>query len=388
MSLKQPRIATAATNSNLNFQARLLNSAGNVVPDGYYNIEFKLYDVSSGGSALWTETYYDSNGVTAGNDNRARVVNGYLSVSLGSQTAFGSSINWDQEHWITMNIGGSTQTATPTWDGEMNPRMKLTGVPYAFRAGQAASVRTNDTNAASTNSSSITIQSGNAAGATSNSGSVIVDVGTATGTAGTISIGTSNTSGITIGRVGVLTEIDSNLTLDGLQLTNNGSTLNSVNSLGNFASGGSIGTAATTVDRYTSIAIGQTTGGQILSLPNPTNTAAGRVMFVFNTGSASFTMHSVTIPAGYGQIYVWNGSSWILGASGGGGTVGAKDDSGYGVKLAAALTSFKTASAMARPFSGVYSPLSFNNATSDAMRAPIEPVIEDPSSVELPLWSD
>lgn len=35
---------SAATSSNLNFSARLLNSSGQVVPDGNYNIEFKIYD--------------------------------------------------------------------------------------------------------------------------------------------------------------------------------------------------------------------------------------------------------------------------------------------------------------------------------------------------------
>ncbi len=129
---------SAATTSTLNFQARLESNTGAIVPDGYYNIEFKLYNVSSAGTALWTEDYYDSNGVTAGNDNRVQVINGYVSVNLGSQTAFPTTINWDQDLYLTMNIGGTTQTATPTYDGEMNPRLKLTAVPYAFRAGQLA----------------------------------------------------------------------------------------------------------------------------------------------------------------------------------------------------------------------------------------------------------
>ncbi|HEX5455853.1 MAG TPA: hypothetical protein VFW77_00620 [Candidatus Saccharimonadales bacterium] len=129
--------ALAAASSTINFQARLLSNSGALVPDGYYNVEFKLYSASSGGSAQWTETYYDSNGVTAGNDNRVRVVNGYLSVYLGSQTAL-PSIDWSQEEWLTINIGGTTQTATPTWDGEMNPRLKLSAVPYAFTAGNLA----------------------------------------------------------------------------------------------------------------------------------------------------------------------------------------------------------------------------------------------------------
>jgi parallel beta-helix repeat protein len=37
-----------------------------------------------------------------------------------------------------MNIGGTSTGATPTYDGEMTPKLQLTGVPYAFRAGGLA----------------------------------------------------------------------------------------------------------------------------------------------------------------------------------------------------------------------------------------------------------
>mgnify|MGYP000188558338 CR=1 FL=1 len=93
--------ATAAPSTNLNFQARLLSSSGSIVADGNYNIEFKLYDVSSGGTALWTEARLNNN--TQG----VRVVNGYISVNLGSVTAFPSTIKWNEEHWLTMNIGST-----------------------------------------------------------------------------------------------------------------------------------------------------------------------------------------------------------------------------------------------------------------------------------------
>lgn len=129
--------AAAITNSTINFQARLLTAAGATVADGMYNVEFKLYNAatstgSSQGSCsgdaacVWTETRLTS--------NKVRVVNGYLTVNLGSVSSF-TNISWDQELWLTMNVGG---TGTPGWDGEMNPRLKLTSVPYAFRAGQLA----------------------------------------------------------------------------------------------------------------------------------------------------------------------------------------------------------------------------------------------------------
>jgi hypothetical protein len=131
-----PEPAHAAIPTTLNFQARLLNSGGAIVPDGYYNVEFKLYDAVSGGSNVWTETWYDSNGVTAGNDNRIQVRSGYLSVYLGDITSL-ASLDWTQQYWLTMNVGGTTHTATPTYDGEMNPRLRLTSVPYAQAASRA-----------------------------------------------------------------------------------------------------------------------------------------------------------------------------------------------------------------------------------------------------------
>ncbi|HET9850208.1 MAG TPA: hypothetical protein VFP35_01105, partial [Candidatus Saccharimonadales bacterium] len=126
--------AQASTSDVLNFQARLLNAAGAVVPDGYYNVEFKIYDASSSSGSSqgsctgdshcqWVETYTGA--------NKVRVVDGYLTANLGSITAFPSTMPWDQQLWLTMNIGG---TGTPGWDGEMSPRIQLTSVPYAFRS--------------------------------------------------------------------------------------------------------------------------------------------------------------------------------------------------------------------------------------------------------------
>jgi hypothetical protein len=133
--------ATAATSSNyLNFQSRLLTNTGSVVADGNYNIEFKIdNDVSSSdggtgacsGSCLWRETRQNSNA------QGVRVVNGYLSVNLGSVTSF-PAINWDQQLYLTMNIAGTGTGASPTYDGAMSPRITLTALPYAFTAGQLA----------------------------------------------------------------------------------------------------------------------------------------------------------------------------------------------------------------------------------------------------------
>ncbi len=147
LSLLRPAQTVAATDSSINFQARLETNTGAIVPDGWYNIEFKMYSVSSGGSPEWTEDYTWNNGSAncttpvfqATGDCRVKVVNGYLTVNLGSITSFPGTINWDQQQWVTMNIGGTGGSGSfpGIGDGEMNPRLQLTGVPYSFRSGQA-----------------------------------------------------------------------------------------------------------------------------------------------------------------------------------------------------------------------------------------------------------
>ncbi|MDB5170965.1 MAG: exported protein of unknown function, partial [Candidatus Saccharibacteria bacterium] len=130
LSLINPLPAVAAGSENLNFQARLEGLNGAIANDGDYNVEFKLYSVATGGTALWTETRTGA--------DKVRVVNGYLTVNLGDVNSFPSTIAWDQDMYVTMNIGG---TGSPTWDGEMNPRLKLTAVPYAFQAKSATQLQ-------------------------------------------------------------------------------------------------------------------------------------------------------------------------------------------------------------------------------------------------------
>jgi|GEM_PF-6623975 len=131
-----PTSALTGVNEQINYQARLLTSTGAVVPDGTYNIEFKIYQDGTGcetsgsspcsGTLKWTETRTGSNRVT--------VKNGYFSVQLGSVTPFGSSVDWNQDTlWLSINIGG---TGTPSWDGEMLPFKRLSSVPYALNAGK------------------------------------------------------------------------------------------------------------------------------------------------------------------------------------------------------------------------------------------------------------
>lgn len=184
------RVTAGAPSTTMNFQARLLGGSGAIVADGNYHVEFKLYNQVSGGSALWTETRTTGNLVS--------VKSGYLSVYLGSVSGFPGNMNWNEEHWLTMNIGGKAVSAA--WDGEMNPRIKLTAVPFAFQAEQLAQSDGTDRGvlkfAGITNSPQITLPdlTGEVCLDTGNCGYGTGDIING-GQAGSISIGTTdNTS--------------------------------------------------------------------------------------------------------------------------------------------------------------------------------------------------
>src|SRR5689334_11199829 len=96
-----PVSAVTGTNEQINFQGRLFNAQGAVVPDGYYNIQFKIYQDGDGqtvgnttgspaGSLKWTESYLNSAG------KGVLVKNGYMSVELGSVNPFGTQVDWNQ----------------------------------------------------------------------------------------------------------------------------------------------------------------------------------------------------------------------------------------------------------------------------------------------------
>lgn len=80
---------------------------------------------------------------------------------------------------------------------------------------------------------------------------------------------------------------------------------NSTVSFGDFATGGAIGTAVATVDNANTFFVAQTTAGQTLSLPNPTNINLVRVVYVVNTGNQSFTIFGAALAAGKTAAAVW-----------------------------------------------------------------------------------
>lgn len=103
----------------INYQGYLCNTAGTPV-NSTERVNFSFYTVSSGGSALWTET------------QSITPVNGIYSVQLGNVTAFPADFFASNDTlYLGIKVGA---------DPEMTPRQQLTMTPYAFRAATADNV--------------------------------------------------------------------------------------------------------------------------------------------------------------------------------------------------------------------------------------------------------
>jgi hypothetical protein len=140
-----PARAVTGVSQHINFQGRLFNAQGATVPDGYYNIQFKIYQDGDGlsvgnttgapaGALKWTESHLNVNG------KGVLVKNGYMSVQLGSVTALGTSVDWNQDTlWLSMNIANTNVTCTPftscSPDGEMTPMKRLSSTPFSLNSG-------------------------------------------------------------------------------------------------------------------------------------------------------------------------------------------------------------------------------------------------------------
>ena len=104
--------ASAAPPSTLGYQGRLATAGGQPITANL-SITFRIYDVASGGSALWTET-----------QPSVPVDGGNLAVELGKLTPLPRSI-FGKQLYLGVQVAG---------DSEMLPRPPLTAAPFALRA--------------------------------------------------------------------------------------------------------------------------------------------------------------------------------------------------------------------------------------------------------------
>ena len=103
----------------INYQGELRSPlTGGPVPDGTYDVQFRIYDMEFGGTPLWEGTYSSLNG------NEVEVTNGRFRVLLGSgpgnmlsRCVFGAA-----DRWLEVRV--ETETLTP--------RQRVTSVAYSI----------------------------------------------------------------------------------------------------------------------------------------------------------------------------------------------------------------------------------------------------------------
>lgn len=139
--------AAQTTPYKMPFQGRLTDAKGNVVPDGLYNIKFRLMSAASGGSNLWqADRVYTGSGT---GDHRVQVTNGLFSVQLGdtatgvgdptlNPSVFNTQTNATVYLEIELPTPATTRCASVSCgiftELPMTPRQLVSAAAYAMNA--------------------------------------------------------------------------------------------------------------------------------------------------------------------------------------------------------------------------------------------------------------
>ena len=99
----------------ISYQGVLTDNNGTTVPNGDYSILFNLYNVSSSGSPLWTET------------QTVTISDGIFNVKLGAVNPL--NLAFDEAYWLAITIDNGS---------ELSPRIELTSSAYSLKSHSVA----------------------------------------------------------------------------------------------------------------------------------------------------------------------------------------------------------------------------------------------------------
>ncbi len=97
----------------INYQGRITDNLGAPVPDGSYELIFKIWDAPTGGDEKWSETH-----------SSVTVTDGLCAVLLGSVAGLPDTVFNRPDRFLSITVDGE----------EISPRMQLVSVPYAYNA--------------------------------------------------------------------------------------------------------------------------------------------------------------------------------------------------------------------------------------------------------------
>lgn len=109
--------AAAQVPTSTTFTARITD--GDDVLAGSHAFVFRIFDAETGGTQRWSESHPD-----------VPVEDGLVSVALGANAPLGPTVLNGDPLWVEIALDGET----------MSPRLPLRSVPYASRAGDAATL--------------------------------------------------------------------------------------------------------------------------------------------------------------------------------------------------------------------------------------------------------
>ena len=123
--------AVTSVPTRMNFQGKITDGSGAILPNGTYNMRFRLFDAPRGGTQQWSESRLVSatQGVT--------VTNGVFSVQLGEITSLPASVFNQTNLYFEVELPtpATATTSSPAWtEGAMSPRNKLATSAYAYNA--------------------------------------------------------------------------------------------------------------------------------------------------------------------------------------------------------------------------------------------------------------
>lgn len=215
LAAQQPSYAATTVPQTMNFQGRLADGANVPKADGLYNMTFRLYAASSGGSALWTEVRETT--------NRVQVTNGLFTVQIGSVTPIpaslfaGGSLYFEAELPTPATATCATASCASYSLGPFSTRSQVGTSAYAFNADAidgidgGALARNNTMNTfvgaqtvQTTDENALTVTNGTAALFTADTLNSQVKIGTADTTAAVLVLDTKTDAGDPTGTVGAM----------------------------------------------------------------------------------------------------------------------------------------------------------------------------------------
>lgn len=308
---------TSTNGATLNDTGNFLSLNRNNVENGTgsFNVTGALANLQSNCS-FTTGGCTDSSNIINLGQNYASATGAVLNASNAGS---GSVISLTQSHSlgsnaaISLNYTGGTATDTLI-------SLQNNGTPKFTVDASGNIVALGTYNTDTINGTTFTFGGASAATISTTGGNAL---GIDAGGAAAVNIGTGNANAVNISKTGVTTTINGSAIISqlltanaglnvsaGNTFTNASSTLNTAVALGNLASG-PIGANTATVDIATAFTINPSAVGRSYTVPSPTNTAAGRIIYVSNiSGSFSFDIGGVTVPAGANAGFLWNGSAW------------------------------------------------------------------------------